>query len=264
MWEALLDWCAGLFGLTVRDRKAGLLLGCGALFLLGLTLSQRLGLKGWIIPGFVLAGAAFAALEVTSARNTMLRAAQLHLDDPRQRPAPVEPAAKLGLTATSLHRLATAVDDVRRARYAAANEVLPGIDRDLLRPEDARLLDAVRAMISLGLGDTRTAAQLAALAIPTGSEELDTCLGRVVIAEAWQEPTRLRVIQADWDSKGIDPDQDGTLARLHRLTRLRIDEGLLEGVGAIEARALSSEARAVGDEALAADLESRARESAYR
>ncbi len=264
MWEALLDWCAGLFGLTVRDRRAGLILSCGALFILGLTLSQRVGLKGWILPGIVLAGAAFAAFEVTSARNTMRRAAQLHLDDPRQLPHPVDPEAKLGLTATALHRLATAVDDVRRARYAAANEALPSINRDLLRPEDARLLEAVRAMISLSLGDTRTAAQLAALAIPTGSDELDTCLGRVLIAEAWQEPAQLRVIQADWDSKGIDPDHDGTLARLHRLTRLRIDERLLDGVGVIEARALSTEARAVGDESLAADLESRARESAYR
>lgn len=264
MWEALLDWCAGLFGLTVRDRKAGLILFCGALFLLGLTLSQRFGLAGWLFPGIVLAGAALGAREVTSARTTLRRAAQLPLDDPRQRPEPVDPAAKLGPTAAALHRLAAAVDDARRARHAAANEAIPTIVRALLRPEEGRLLDAVRAMISLGLGDTRTAAQLAVAALPTGAEEIDAYLGRAVITEAWNEPAQLRVIQADWDSKGIAPDQDGTLARLHRLTRLRIDERLLDGVGAAEARALSSEARAVGDENFAADLEARARESAYR
>lgn len=167
-------------------------------------------------------------------------------------------------TARALRRLGDAVNDVRRGRYEVALEAIPRIDRALLRVEEIRLLDAVRAMISLGLDDRRTAAQLAATALPTGSEDLDACLGRVVIAEAWNTPESLRDIQADWGSRGVAPDQDGTLARLHRLTRLRIDERLLDDVGAAEARVLSDEARAVGDEDLAADLEARAHESAYR
>lgn len=168
------------------------------------------------------------------------------------------------ITARAVRVLGVAVDDVRRGRVAAANDALPRIERSLLRADEARLLDAVRAMISLGLGDTRKAAQIAAAALPTGSEELDACLGRVLIAEAWNEPARLRGIQADWSTKGVAPDQDNALSRLHRLTRLRIDLRLLDNVGAAEARALSTEARAVGDEDFAADLEARARESAYR
>ncbi|MEP7126537.1 MAG: hypothetical protein ABJE95_36740, partial [Byssovorax sp.] len=144
------------------------------------------------------------------------------------------------------------------------NDALPRIDRARLRPDEARLLEAVRALISLGLDDAGTAAERARLAIPTGSDEIDAQLGRAVIADAWQHRDRLRIIQADWENKGIAPDQDGTLARLHRLTRLRIDERLIEGVGAVEARALSTEARAVGDEDFAADLEARARDRAYR
>ncbi len=68
------------------------------------------------------------------------------------------------------------------------------------------------------------------------------------------------MIDSEWDRAGISPDQDSTLARLHRLTHLRIDARLLEGVSVTEARTLSTEARAVGDEELAADLEARARE----
>jgi hypothetical protein len=263
VWEVLLEWCAGLFGLTKRDGRTALGLGCLGLFLLGLTLAQRMGFAGWLFPGFLLALAAFAASDVIRARNAMRRAAQLPLDDPRQRPD-LDPSEHLTSTATTLRRLGAAIDDARRARYADANDALPRIDRSLLRDEELRLLDAVRAMISLGLGDTRTAAQHALTALPTGIEELDMCLGRVVIADAWQQPDRLRAIQIAWDTAGIAPDQDGPLARLHRLTRLRIDERLLESVSATEARTLSTEARAVGDEDFAADLESRARESAYR
>ena len=68
----------------------------------------------------------------------------------------------------------------------------------------------------------------------------------------------------DWDGNGIAPDQDGALARLHRLSRVRIDTRFLDDLTAAEARTLSSEARAVGDEDFAADLEARAHESAYR
>ena len=264
MWEALLEWCAGLFGATIRERNAELGAFFIGVFILGFTLLQRWGLAGWVIPALLVAVAANAARDVNRARDAAWRTARLPLDDPRQAPDRDHEAQLLPKTARALLRLAAAVDDVRRGRYTTANDALILIAPTLLRPEEARLLEAVRALISLGLGDTRTAAQLAATALPTGSEEIDAQLGRAVIADAWNEPARLRVIQARWDGRGIAPDQEGALARLHRLTRLRIDERLLDEIGAIEARTLSSEARAVGDEDFAADLEARARESAYR
>lgn len=264
MWEQLLEWCAGLFGLTVRDRKAHLVLTCIALYVLGFALSQGSGPVGWLIPALVIAFAAGAARDVSAARGAVWRVASLPLDDPRQTPDLDPESSLLPLTARALRRLGATVNDVRHGRYTLANEALIRIDRALLRPEELRLLDAVRALISLGLGDTHRAAQIAIAALPTGSEAIDACLGRVVIAEAWNEPARLRVIQIAWDTRGIVPDQDGALARLHRLTRLRIDERLLDGLDADEARTLSSEARAVGDEDFAANLESRARGRAYR
>ncbi len=253
-----------MFGVTVRGGKLGLGVCCGAIFILGLALEQRVGPVGWLFPGLVFVAAAVAARTVSVARDALWRAAQLPLDDPRQPALPVDPAVTLTPTAVALRGLGAVVDDVRRERYTAASEAMPRVDRALLRPEEIRLLEGSRAMISIGLGDTHTAAQLAVAALPTGSEDIDTRLGRAVISDAWKAPELLRAIEADWRARGITPDHEGTLGRLHRLTRLRIDERLLDGVGAAEARALSSEARAVGDEDFAADLEARARESAYR
>jgi hypothetical protein len=241
-----------------------LVIGC-----LGLALLAVIGLKVWgpvglLAPALLLILGVATALQAAQARDAAWRAASLRLDDPRQLPDTSAIASAITPTAETLRRLGVALDDVRRARYLAAHEALPRIDRALLRPEEARLLDAVHALSALGLGNARMAAQHAAAAIPTGSEELDASLGRALLAESWHQPERLRVIQTEWDRAGITPDQDSALARLHRLTRLRIDVRLLEDVSAIEARALSTEARAVGDEDLAADLEARARENAYR
>ena len=264
MWEMLLEGCVRIFGLTARPPRSQLVGACIGLAFLGVISLEVWGPAGLLAPAaLVLLGGA-AALQVVQARDAVWRAACLHLDDPRQPPHPSAATSALAPTTAALQRLGVALDDVRRGRYVAANEGLPRIDRALLRPEEARLLDAVRALISLGLGDTRTAAQLALAAIPTGSEELDASLGRTAIAESWHRPDRLRAIETEWDRAGIAPDQDCTLARLQRLARLRIDVRLLDGVSAIEARALSTEARAVGDEDLAADLEARARQSAYR
>ncbi|MFS8067408.1 MAG: hypothetical protein ACMG6S_13690 [Byssovorax sp.] len=264
VWEMLFEGCARIFGLTTRSRSLLLVAACLGLALVGVLGLEIWGRAGLLAPAaLVLLGGA-VALKVVEARDAAWRAACLPLDDPRQLPRPAVVTSPLAPTAVALHRLGIALDHVRRARYVAAHEALPRIDRSLLRPEEARRLDAVRALIALGLGDTRTAAQHAAAAIPTGSEELDACLGRAVIAESWHQPDRLRAIETEWSRAGIAPDQDSTLARLQRLTRLRVDVRLLEGVSAIEARALSTEARAVGDEELAADLEARARKSAYR
>jgi hypothetical protein len=260
----LLEGCVRIFGLTARPRPEHLVAACVGLAFLG-TICERLwGTAGLLVPAALLLLSVSAALQVVEARDAAWRAACLRLDDPRQSPSPAAITTALAPTALTLRHLGVALDDARRGRYVVANEALPRIDRALLRADEARLLDAVRALISLGLGDTHTAAQQALAAIPTGSEELDTSLGRALIADSWHQLDRLRAIQIEWDRAGISSDADSPLARLHRLTHLRIDARLLEGVSVIEARALSTEARAVGDEDLAADLEARARESAYR
>ena len=264
MWEVLLEWFAELFGLTVQQRRGRFVVACLMVGAISLIMLEIWGARGLLGSGALLLIAAGAARQVAVARDSTWRAACLHLDDARQPPAKDLLARDMPTTARALRTLAAAVDDARRGHYTAAIKAISRVDRVLLRAEEARLLDAVRAMISLGLGDTRKAAQIAASALPTGSEEIDACLGRVIVADAWREPARLRVIQIDWDSKGVATDDDSALARLHRLTRLRIDERLLDHVGPAEARTLSSEARAVGDEDFAADLEARARESAYR
>ena len=58
-------------------------------------------------------------------------------------------------------------------------------------------------MISVGLGATHRAAQDATEALPTGSADLDTCLGRTVVTDAWNDPVRLRAIEAAWRRAGI-------------------------------------------------------------
>jgi len=265
VWEILLEQCASLLGLTVRRSRGALVVACIVLGAFNLIAIELWRTNGLVITLGLLAFAAMVGLQVAGARDALWRAACLPLDDPRQPPPDLATFKDhLPPTAHALRRLGTALDDVRRGRYTVANDALPRIDRALLRAEELRLFNAVRAMISIGLDDLPNAAQLANAALPTGSEELDMHLGRAVIAEAWHQPERLRAIHAAWDGAGIAPDQDGTLGRLHRLTRLRIDERLLEGLDATEARTLSSEARAVGDEDLAADLESRARARAYR
>jgi hypothetical protein len=230
------------------------------------------GVEIWGVPGLfaVLALVGFTAstaLPVIRAREALWRAASLALDDADQEPrasSELFSIIAVAPTALTLRLLGNIVNNVRRGAFLEANDALIRVNRALLRPEEARLLAAVRALISLGVGDLRTAAKTAAGALPTGSEELDACLGRAMVTDAWNEPERLRVIHATWEDEGIAADQDGTLARLHRLTRLRIDARFLDDVGAAEARALSSEARAVGDEDFAADLEARAHDSAYR
>ncbi len=150
---------------------------------------------------------------------------------------------------------------MRRARYAEAGGLVPQIHRDLLRSEELQLLDAVRAMISMGLGSTHRAAQQAVAALPTGSEELDACLGRTVISDAWDDPVRLRAIGAAGERAGV---VRGPLGRLLGLVRLRIDTRGLEEIKAPEARELSDEARAIGDDELASELDARPRPNAYR
>jgi hypothetical protein len=256
VWELIFEWCAEMFGVTVASKLGQLVFFCLSLFVVGLVLSMRWGLAGFGVPVLVVLFSALAARQVAAARNDVWRAACSSLDD-ETRTSP----RLLAPTAGSLARLAEAVHAVRRGHYVAAADLLPRIERRLLRPEEGQLLDAVRAMISVGLGSTQRAAQQAVAALPTGSEDLDTCLGRTVVSEAWNDPTRLTAIQTAWDRAGV---RRGPLSRLSTLVRIRLDADQLDTVPGPEARDLSDEARAIGDDALAAELDARSRPAAYR
>ncbi|MFT3774746.1 MAG: hypothetical protein QM820_56065 [Minicystis sp.] len=260
VWELILEQCADMFGVTVRSRLGQLVLFCAVIFVIGLVLLLRWGLGSLVLPALLLGVAVAAARQVTAMREATWRAACHELDAPGQRPADVR-GQVLAPTAASLAWLATAVDHVRRGEYAAAGELLPQIERARLRAEEVQLLDAVRAMVSLGLGSTHHAAKQAVVALPTGSADLDACLGRTLLADAWDDPQRLRAIHAAWTQAGV---KHGPLARLSTLTRLRIDTRALDAVDPPEARELADEARALGDDALAAELDMRSRPAAYR
>jgi hypothetical protein len=261
VWEILLEWCAGIFGGTVKSRLGPLVIFSFTILALGVVLSARWGPEAWALPAVIVALTVGAARQVSEARDEVWRSACQDVDGPRRHPLEALQGRVLAPTAAALYRLAEAVHAVRRGRYAGANDLVPHIRRDLLRPEEAQLLDAVCAMVSMGLGATRRAAQQAVVALPTGSEELDACLGRTVIADAWNDPVRLRAIGAAWERAGV---VRGPLGRLLGLVRLRIDTRGLDEIEVPEARELSDEARAIGDDELASELDARSRPNAYR
>lgn len=262
MWSLLFESFAEAFGLTRRLRPLVLALVIGlSLALIALAFAEG-GPRGVIALGFVLGLTVWSAWQVLSARDAVWRAARRGLEDPRQRPD-VSPDQDLPPTARALRRLARAVDEARRARFAEAARTLDAIDRSKLRAEEERLLEATTAMVSLGLGDA-AAAQRAERVLPTASDDLDVQLGRAVVADAWSSADRLRAIDETWAAQGVEPGTREPLPRLRALLRLRIDTSAIQSLPADEAKALADEARAVGDEALAADLEARVRPTAYR
>jgi hypothetical protein len=261
LWALLFEWCAGIFGGTVKSRLGQLVLMSFAVLLLGVVLSLRWGPVGWAAPAVIVALMVAAARQVSEARDAVWRSACLDVRDPRRRSLEDASSRILAPTSASLYRLAEAVHCVRRARYAEAGALVPQIHRDLLRPEEIQLLDAVGAMVSMGVGSSKRAAQQAVAALPTGSEELDACLGRTVIADAWNDPARLRAIGAAWERAGV---ARGPLGRLLGLVRIRIDTRALDEIEVPEARELSDEARAIGDDELASELDARSRPNAYR
>ena len=174
--ERVLEWCAEIFGVSVRSKLGQLVGYCVALFVIGLLFMSRWGPEGWLVPAALVAFSAAAARQVAVARNEVWRAAAMSLEERRQRPPRHRDARLVAPTATSLRRLAECVDDVRRGRYVEADERVESVQRDLLRPEEIQLLDAVRAMVSIGTGSTERAAQQAAGVLPSGSAEIDACL----------------------------------------------------------------------------------------
>jgi hypothetical protein len=254
VWELILESCAEMFGMTVRGKLAHLVGYCLTLFVIGLVLSMRWGYAAWGVPALLVAFAVAAARQVAVARSAVWRATTVGIDSSdqaRRRPLDESAGRDLAPTTMTLYRLAEAVLAVRRGRYVVASEQVPLIQRRLLRPEEVQLLDAVRAMISMGLSST----------LPTGSDDLDACLGRTLVADAWNDPGRLAAIQRAWDEAGVS---EGPLARLHSLVRIRLDAGRIEAIETPEARELSDEARAIGDDELASELDARSRPAAYR
>lgn len=260
----VVEWLAGLFGATRRGFGVSFAITLIAGSILALVLTIRWGYLRGLAPVLgLLVIAALAARTVGALRDELWRAACLRLDNPSQPPAITGPGRLMGPTAGALASLALAVHAVRRGELVEATDRLQFIDRLLLRPEEARLLDAVRAMVALGMGDKQRAAQLSFAALPTRSPPLDEALGRVAVADAWDSPTRLMAIDEAWQSEGVGFDLTAPIGRLHRLVKLRIGGGV-DDLAAEEARALCDEARAIGDDGLAAALEARARSSAYR
>jgi hypothetical protein len=260
----IIEWLAGVFGATRR--------GFGVPFTITLILASILSVLFTIRWGYLrglgpvlglLVIAMLAAKTVGAVRDELWRAACLRLDNPRQRPKVTGPGRLMGSTASALGSLALAVNAVRRGELLEASELMQLIDRHLLRPDEARLLDAVRAMISLGMGEKQRAAQQALAALPTGSPPLDEVLGRVAVTDAWHSPTRLNAIDSAWEAEGVGYDLTAPIGRLHRLVQIRI-EGGIDTLPPEEARALCDEARAVGDDLFAVALEARARSSTYR
>jgi hypothetical protein len=268
VWAQLLEWCADLFAANTRPAKGRIVvtvLGLLVLAYFGRTLASRFALEGFVPAALLIGLALLAARRVFVAREEVWRAACLPLEDPRQTPSPLGDASFMAPTALALSRLALAIDAVRRGRYADANDLVGVIGRQQLRLEEQRLLDAVRGMISLGLGDDGRAALQAAVALPTGSDDIDRELGRALLRNAWRNEARVHAIDQAWAESGIEPNVDGTLPRLRRLIRVRVGPSELEEIAADDARELAEEAMAVGDGDLAAELAARGRGSrAYR
>ncbi len=261
----MLEGCAEVVAATARGRRLPPIVAGLVVTVVALVLAVALGPRGLLPLGFLVVAVFAAARDVFVARDALWQASIRELDAPGQAPTWSGDARLTAPTAVALHRLASAVDHARRGAYGEASELVRAIDRDRLRPGELRLLAAVRAIVSTGLGDDVRAAQHAAIALPTGSDAVDATLGRLLLARAWDDPARLRVLEAAWGRAGVMLRDAGSLPELRRLTRLRIDPGTDREIDAEDATTLAAHARAIGDDGLAVELELRARPSAaYR
>jgi len=264
MWGLLFESFAEAFGVTRRTRPLVFVVIVAASLGLSVLAFAERGPRGLFVLFLLLVLGAWSSLQVLRARTATWRAARLPLADTRQPPRPDVGDRELPPTVAALWRLARAVDEVRRGKFVDAADTLENLDRLRLRPDEERLLDGTRAMISLGLGDPHRAAQLAARALPTSSEDIDIHLGRALVSEAWSDPATLRTIDEGWAARGVLPGVRDALPRLRAIVRVRIETEAAAGLEAWEAKALADEARALGDETMAADLEARGRPTAYR
>src|SRR5580692_5417637 len=102
--ELLFEWCAGIFGGTVKSRLGQLVLFSVAVLALGVLLSARWGPEAWALPAVIVAITVGAARQVSSARDEVWQAACADVDEPRRHP--LERGRVLAPTAASLYRLA--------------------------------------------------------------------------------------------------------------------------------------------------------------
>ena len=264
MWGQVFESFAEAIGVTRRVRPFVFAAVVGvSLVLTAVSLAEG-GPRGLFAVALLLALGLGASAQVLRARAALWRAARGRLDDPKQAPPAGRDDPDLAPTTLTLQRLARAVNEARRGAFVDASRTLDTVDRGRLRPEEERLVDAARALVSLGVGDTARAAHQASLALPTTSEDIDAMLGRALVADAWGDAERLRGIDEGWAAQGVTSGTRRPLPRLRAIVRLRIDVDAMEALESWEAKELADEARAVGDEALAADLEAKIHPAAYR
>lgn len=264
MWGLLFESFAEAFGVTRRTRPLVLLLVVSAAgSLTALTFAEG-GPRGIIALVTILVLGWWSSSQVLAARHALWQAARRTLDDPAQAPRSSGDDRDLAPTATTLNRLAQAIDEARRGSFLDASHTLTKVDRRRLRPDEERLLEATRAMVSLGLGEPDRAALQAVRALPTTSDEIDLQLGRTVVAELWNDPARLRALDETWAERGVPTGMKLPLPRLRAIVKLRIGRDGLDALESWEAKTLADEARAIGDENMASDLEARIRPAAYR
>jgi hypothetical protein len=261
--SSLLEECASLIWAT-NDRRRGrevILALLAAVFVLEIL--PHLGVRG--VAGLVtfLAFIVLLASDVTRARRLLWVAATRRFRN--REPLEIDTKGIHAPTAVALRHLAVAVDAARRGQVRSAQEQVGQIDRTRLRPNELRLLDAVRAVVSLHLGERARAARQAVLALPTGSPDLDQLLGRTVFADAWQSRPRLSAIDDAWERAGVRVGGDQALSRLRQLLRVRLEAEALDDLRPEDARSLAAEAEAIGDAELARDLHVASRQGrAYR
>ncbi len=262
MLPRVLEWCADLFAATSRSRGARLLLVPLSLSLAAvvvLPLVTRFGVQALVPAAGMLLFAFFAALRVVSARSDVWKAATLKLDESGQRPKPMTDETLAPPSAVALTRLAHAVDRARRGRLTEASDLVSVVPPELLRADEARLRDAIRASIALSLGDRKRAGLLAVGALPSGSDDLDRQLGRALLRDAWANTARVTAITEGWTKLGVDDGSGSPLVTLQRLVRTRIDTSSIGQMDPKYARVLAEEAEAVGDAELANELVAQSR-----
>jgi hypothetical protein len=163
--------------------------------------------------------------------------------------------------AESLTALAAAFSYARAGDTIAAEVALARVDRCDLGPWESRVVDAVRALVSVEVADEIRAAQLVPLALPTGDLAVDRALAAVAVRAAWDDERRLSVLGRGVTAAGAHLDDVGALCSL-RSDELR---GHLEVLPPACPPEVVDRARDVGDDRFADLLASlAARRGVYR
>src|SRR5262249_28272074 len=119
VWSALFELCAAALGATrAGPRRTLIVVAAYALCVLTIAVvTLAWGARGLVVMGAVGLLLVLAARDVLSARAAVWRAANGALNDPAQAPREVTDERFSAWTTVALRRLATAIDDARRARF---------------------------------------------------------------------------------------------------------------------------------------------------